>query len=152
MDFEKKLAELFIELPDIPKTLKGVVPAVSVGKQIYVGGLLPFWDGKVAFKGRLGIEISLDQGIMAARYALINALSVVKEHCGSLNKVEKIVQLHSFLAVGGDFKDHERVVDGASSLLYDIFGGAGKHTRRIAGVMSLPQNACLELALLVEVK
>ena len=152
MNFEKKIEELFIELPQVPKPLRGVVSAVQAGKILYVGGLLPFWDGKMAFKGRLGIEVSPDQGMMAARYALMHGLSAIKTALGSLNKVEKMVQLTGFLATGGEFKEHERVLDAASNLLYDIFGPAGKHTRNIVGVASLPQNACLELALILEVK
>lgn len=152
MDYEKKIAELFIELPEISKPLKGVVSAVQAGKILYVGGLFPFWDGKIAFKGRLGIEISADQGVMAARYALMHGLSAMKSALGSLNKVEKVIQLTGILATGADFKDHERVLDGASNLLCDIFGSVGKHTRIVSGVMSLPHNACLEMSLILSTK
>ncbi|MDP2599847.1 MAG: RidA family protein [Deltaproteobacteria bacterium] len=152
MNYEKKIEELFIELPEISKPLKGVVSAVQTGKILYVGGLFPFWDGKIAFKGRLGLEVTADQGMMAARYALLHGLSAIRGALGSLNKVEKMIQLTGFLATGGDFKDHDRVLDAASNLLSDIFGSAGKHARIVSGVMSLPHNACLELALILEVK
>ncbi|MDO8527394.1 MAG: RidA family protein [Deltaproteobacteria bacterium] len=153
MDFEKRIAELFIELPDPPRMInKGVVQSVLSGKLLYVGGALPYIEGKLSFKGRLGLEVSTDQGGMAARHALSQALSAVRDNVGSLNKIKQIVQLHGFIATGGDFKEHDKVLDPASSLLFDIFGVAGKHARMVVGVNSLPQNACLSLTLLVEIK
>lgn len=152
MDFEKKLAELFIDLPELPKAAAAVVPSVVVGKTIYLGGQFPFIAGKVSFKGRLGVEVSLDQGKLAARHALLMALSALRQELGSLNKVQKIIQLTGFIAAGGDFQDHDRVLDGASDLLEKIFGATGKHTRIAVGVNSLPKGACVQLALLAVTK
>lgn len=150
MDFEKKLSELFIELPELPAGSGAVVAAAASGKLLHVGGQLPFISGKISFKGRLGVEVSLDQGRLAARHALLMALSALRQQLGSLNKVQKIIQLTGFIAVGGDFQDHDRVLDGASTLLEEIFGAAGKHARIAVGVSSLPKGACIELSLLVE--
>lgn len=155
MDFEKKLAELFIDLPEIPSPTGVVVPADtfhSAGKILHVGGQLPYVSGKMSFKGRLGVEVSPDQGKLAARHALLMALSALRQELGSLNKVQKIIQLTGFIAAGGDFQDHDRVLDGASALLEEIFGAAGKHTRIAVGVNSLPKGACVELALLAVTK
>jgi len=152
MNYEKRLSELLIELPEIAQPVKATVPSILAGKLLYIGGQLPYSEGKIAFKGRLGLEISLDQGHLASRYALLQALSVIRQTLGSLNKVQKIVQLAGFVASGGDFKDHDRVLDSASNLLQDIFGSAGKHTRIAVGVHTLPLGACVELSLIVEVK
>ena len=152
MNYEKKIEELFIELPEAPEGIKAVVPAVLTEKMLHISGQFPFADGKLVHKGRLGLEINLDQGMLAARYALLQALSVVRQALGSLNKVQKIVQLTGYVASGADFKDQDRVLDSASNLLHDIFGPAGKHARIAVGVNMLPQNACVELALIVESK
>ena len=152
MNYEKRLEELFIELPEVPVLVKAAVPGVVAGKMLYISGQLPFSDGKIVLKGRLGLEISLDQGMMAARYALLSALSIIRQSLGSVNKVEQMVQMSGFVASGGDFKEHEKVLDAASNLLHEIFGSAGKHSRIVVGVNSLPQNACVELALVVAVK
>ena len=152
MDYEKRLTELFIELPEVTHQAKYFTPTVQAGKLLFVSGLLPFAEGKLAFKGRLGLEITLDQGVQASRYAMIQCLSAVQAKLGSLNKIEKIVQITGFVASGGDFKDHDRVLDGASNLLQEIFGTAGKHSRMAAGVNTLPSGACVELGMIVEVK
>lgn len=152
MDFEKRLKELFIDLPEVRPLSSALSPAAQTGKLLYVTGQLPYSEGKLALKGRIGLEISPDQGALAARYALFHCLSVVKNALGSLNKVKQIVQLSGWMAAGGDFKDHDRILDAASQLLGEIFGSAGKHSRIAVGVNSLPQNACLELSLIVETK
>ncbi len=152
MDFETRLAELFIELPEVPKTAEGVSPFVLADKFCWVGMQLPLQAGKIPFKGRLGIEITLDQGKLAARYALLVALSALRLALGSLNKIKQFVQLTGYVASGGDFKEQSQVLENASKLLVDIFGNAGRHTRQAVGVNSLPQNACVGIALVVTVK
>ncbi|MBI4125201.1 MAG: RidA family protein [Deltaproteobacteria bacterium] len=152
MSFEKKLEELFVELPETPRPPHGVVPAVQEGKILYVGQCLPFSAGKIVHKGRVGIEVSLDQARMAARHALLIGLSAIRGEMGSLNKVRQFVQMTGFVAGGGEFQEHDRVLDQASKLLTDIFGNAGKHTRVAVGVNQLPQNACVSLSLIVAVQ
>lgn len=152
MPFEKRLEELFIELPEVPTASGAVVPVVSLGKIIYVGGQFPFQGGKLAFKGRLGLELDIDKGRLASRYALLGILSALRQELGSLNKIDRILQLIGYVASGGDFHDFDRVVDGASQLLHDIFGNQGKHTRLAVGVASLPKGACVELALIAAIK
>lgn len=151
MNYDKRLEELFIELPEPAQSASGVVGAIAAGKLLYVGGQLPFVSGKVSFKGRLGVEISLDQGRLAARHATLMAVSQLRQALGSLNKVQRVVQLAGFVASGGDFQDHDRVIDSASALLEEIFGSNGKHARVVAGVHSLPKGACVEVALLVSI-
>jgi len=152
MNFEKRLEELFIELPELPAPSGAVVPAVSAGKCLYLGNHYPYAEGKLTLRGRLGFELSVDQGVSAARYALIQALSNLKSAAGSVNKVLRIVQLNVAVASAPDFRDHEKVADGASQLLQDIFGSSGKHSRIVTGVQSLPQNASVAVSLIVELK
>ena len=151
-DFEKRLGELFIELPEVPKTAAGVVASVLADKLLHVGMHLPYSAGKMAFKGRLGVEVTLDQGKLAARHALLFCLSAIRQSVGSLNKIKNFIQLQGFVASGGDFLDHDRVLESASKLLEDIFGPAGKHTRIAVGVNQLPQNASVALSMIVAVK
>ena len=152
MSFEKRLEELFIELPEVPKLSPGVVAVVSEGKILYVGQCLPFSAGKIAHKGRVGIEVSLDQARMAARHALLVGLSAIREETGSLNEIKQFIQIAGFVASGGEFQEHDRVLEMASKLLIDIFGKAGRHTRLAVGVNQLPQNACVALSLIASLR
>lgn len=151
-DFEKRLAELFIELPEVPKTPPGVASALLDQKILYVGQCLPLSAGKLAHKGRLGIEISLDQGRLAARHALCIGLSAIHETLGTFNAVKNFIQMTGFVASGADFQEQDRVLETASKMLVDIFGNAGKHTRIALGVNQLPMGACVSLSLIVAVK
>lgn len=152
MDFEKRLAELFIELPEVPKNPPAVVAAHLENKTLYVGQCLPLTAGKLAYKGRLGIEVSLDQGRLAARHALLIGLSAIRQTLGSFQPIKSFIQLTGFIASSADFQDQERVLEGASKLLEDIFGSAGKHTRIAVGVNQLPLGACVSLSMIAAVK
>ena len=128
------------------------VNAVRTGKLIYIGGVLPRSEGRM-MTGRAGVDIRLDMASSAARAAALFALAILKDELGgTLNKVKRIVQVSVLVASGSDFKDHSRVIDAASDLLMQIFGSSGKHTRVVAGVMSLPQNATVELSMIVETR
>jgi len=152
MNYDDKLEDLFIELPEPPSPLGKGVNAVHAGKLIYIDGILPRLEGRF-LTGRAGVDIRLDNAVQAARAATMFALAVLKaELGGTLNKVKRIINLSALIASGSDFKDHFKVLDGASDLLIQIFGPNGKHTRSAAGVMSLPQNATIELSMIVEVK
>lgn len=152
MSFEKKLAELFVELPEVPKPAHGVISALLDGKTLYVGQCLPLAAGKIVHKGRVGIEVSLDQARGAARHALLTGLSAMRGGLGSLDRVKQFIQMQGFVAGGGEFQEPDRVLDQAAKLLIDIFGNAGKHTRLAVGVNQLPQNACVSLSLIVSLR
>ena len=153
MDYDSKLAELFIDLPE-PRTLPaGVVHAATSGKLLWIEGLLPFAEGRLVAKGRVGVEVLLDTAQKAARAALVQGLSVLAEEGkGTLNRVRRIVRLTGEVASGPDFTEHEKVLAGASELLVNLFGKQGEHVRRAVGVASLPQGACVQLSLLVEMR
>jgi len=153
MDFDVKLDELFIDLPEPHEPTSGTSHAVQVGKLLYIGGVLPYSEGKIAVKGRVGLEVRFDNAKLAARIAGINALAVIRtELGGTLNKVKRIVLLTGYIASGPDFKQQFKVLDGASELFSQIFGPAGKHTRNAIGCAALPNDACIELSLIVEIK
>jgi enamine deaminase RidA (YjgF/YER057c/UK114 family) len=152
MNFDQRLEDLFIDLPEPPQTKGKGVNAVRTGKLLYVGGVLPRSEGRM-MAGRAGVEVRLDMATTAARAAMLFALAIVKSELGgTLNKLKRVVQVSALVACGTDFKDHLKVLDGASDLLVQIFGPSGKHTRISAGVMSLPENATVELSMIVEVK
>jgi len=152
MTFDERLDELYIDLPEPAAVVGAGVHAVRTGKLFFLGGVLPLSEGRM-MKGRAGIEARLDVAKSAARASAINALAVLMQELGgSLNKVKRIVQLTMHVASGADFKDHFKVLDGASELIGQIFGSAGKHARIATGVASLPEGATVELSLIVEVK
>ena len=154
MDFDKKAADLFLDIPEAPKETGVVANAVQTGKLVFVSGAYPWKEGRLAYKGRLGIELTPDVGRMAANAACVQALGFLNGHLkNSLNKVKRIVSIKVNIAAGSDFKNHQKVADGASLLLNDVFGPlAGKHSRVVVGVNSLPMGAAVEVELIAEVK
>lgn len=153
MDFDKKLEELFIDLPEPPLTAPGAAHAVQTGKLLYISGVLPYSEGKIQGKGRVGLEVSPDNAKRAAKTAAINALSIISSVSGgSLNKVKKIIQVNGYIASGGDFRQHFKILDGVSEFFSQVFGASGTHTRNAIGCSCLPHDACIELSLIVEMK
>lgn len=153
MNFDDRLNELFIDLPEPPEDIGHTVSIMQVGKLLHVGGVLPLAEGKIQFPGKAGIEVRLDVAKLVARTAAVLLLAIVnRELGGSLKRVRRLVRLDGFVACGADFKEHAKVLDGASELFTQIFGPFGKHVRTAVGVISLPNNACVELSAVFEVK
>jgi enamine deaminase RidA (YjgF/YER057c/UK114 family) len=132
-----------IELPPAPKPLGAYVEAVQVGNLLFVSGALPLEGGVPQFLGRLGAEISIEEGRRAARLAALNALALVKQHLGSLDKVQRVARLFVSLAATTEFREHAKVADGASELFAEVFGAELASARNVAGVSSLPKGACV---------
>lgn len=152
MDFDERVEELYLDLPEPPAELDGFVNISTCGKILYLTGQLPRAEGRMSHKGRLGLELNLDAGKAAARAAVIQALGVLKNQLGSLNKIKRILQLRLYIATGSEFKDHKKVLSGSLELLSDIFGSFGKCATEVAGCASLPEGAAVELSLVVEIK
>jgi enamine deaminase RidA (YjgF/YER057c/UK114 family) len=153
MDFDAKLDELFIDLPEPPTPAAGTAHAVQAGKFLYISGVLPLSEGKIQTKGRVGLELRLDSAKLAARTAAVNALAVIATECGgTLNKVKRIIEVTGYISSGGEFRQHFKVLDGVAELFSQVFGPAGKHTRNAVGCANLPNDACIELSLIVELK
>lgn len=151
-DYEERILQLGIKLPVIPPPAGAYVPAVKSGNLVYCSGQGPYRDGNFAYIGKVGTELSLEDGYNAARIAALNCLSGVRSVTESLNKVVRIVQVRGFVNCAADFYEHPKVVNGASDLLLGIFGEAGKHARCSVGASTLPMNIPVEIEMVVEVK
>ena len=148
---ERRLQELGIQLPAPPTPLGIYVEAVQTGNLLFLTGMLPT-DGRGArFIGRVGVELDVEAGHKAARLAALNALSVARQHLGSLDKVTRLVRLGVAVATPGDFREQPKVADGASELLQDVFGKDKNPSRLVYGVASLPLGTPVELEVILEV-
>lgn len=144
MSIEARLQELGIELPEVSPPLASYVPVMVQGDLAFVSGQLPFIDGEVV-TGTLGKDVELDRAIAAARACGLMILAQLKAEIGSLDRVERIVKLGGFVASTPDFTDQHKVVNGASDLMFDVFGEKGRHARAAVGVPSLPVGAAVEV-------
>jgi len=153
MTFDDKLDELFIDLPEPSAEIGNTVNFVTSGKLLYVSGVLPYIDGKLQYSGKVGIEVKIDTAKLAAKTAAIAMLGIVNSALGgTINKIKRVVKLEVHIATGVDCLHHEKIADGASELLVQIFGPYGKHVRNAYGVTSLPKNSCVAVSGVFEVK
>jgi enamine deaminase RidA (YjgF/YER057c/UK114 family) len=150
-EVETKLAELGLSLPEPSPPVAAYVPVVEAGGLAYVSGQVSFVDGTL-LKGRLGEDVSLEDGIRAARGCGLMILAQLKAALGSFERVERVVKLGGFVNCTGDFTDQPKVVNGASELMVAVFGDAGKHARAAVGVPSLPLGCAVEVDAVVAVK
>ncbi|MDI6890990.1 MAG: RidA family protein [Thermodesulfovibrionales bacterium] len=151
MSPEGRLKELGIELPEAPTPLGSYIPVVRTGNLVFLSGILPLRQGRLTREGRVGKDISPDEAREEARVATINALSVLKAHMGSLNKVKRCVKITGYVASEPDFTEQPKVLNAASDLLFKIFGERGRHVRAAVGVNVLPFNSPLEIEFIFEV-
>ena len=149
---ERRLKELGIELPQPPKPLGAYVEAVQTGHLLFLSGTLPVESGKAKYVGRVGAELTLEEGAAATRLAALNSLALARGHLGSLDKVTRVVRLSVAIAATPDFQAHPKVADAASELLVSLFGREKISTRAVLGVTSLPLGACVETEIVFEVQ
>jgi enamine deaminase RidA (YjgF/YER057c/UK114 family) len=133
-----RLRELGLVLPKPPPPLGAYVEASQVGSLLFLSGTLPLVNRKLAISGRLGANLSVDQGREAARLAALNALAAAQEHVGDLDRLKKLVELSVLLWTTEDFVEHAAVADGASNLFVQLFGAQAGHVRVVYGVHSAP--------------
>lgn len=145
-----RLKELGYDVPPVAKPLAAYVPAVKVGTRIWTSGQLPIRDGKLVYKGKVGREISLEQGIEAARICALNALAAAGSACGGVDNILRIVKAVVFINAVEDFEAHPKLANGASDMLAMVFSSEGQHVRSAVGVASLPMGAPVEIELVVE--
>ena len=148
---EAKLAELGLVLPQPAAPVAAYVPVVVAGGLAHVSGQLPFVGGKLV-TGRLGEDVALDQGTAAARACGLMILAQLKAALGSLDRVERVVKLGAFVNSTGSFTDQPKVANGASELMAEVFGDAGRHARSAVGVPVLPLGAAVEVDAIVAVR
>jgi len=152
MSYDARLSELSITLPPAPKPVAAYIPAVRAGDLLFLSGTGPFKDGQIAFTGKLGKDLTVEQGYEAARLTLLNALAMVRQELGTLDRVVRIVRLTGHVASAEGFTQQPAVINGASDLLVQIFGEAGRHARLALGAAELPLNMCIELELILQVR
>ena len=150
MSVEQRLSELGIELPAVATPAGAYVPAVISGNLVFTAGQIPLVDGKLMAEGKVGAEISPEQGREIARRCALNAIAAVKSVIGDLNRVKKVVKVVGFVASVPEFTGQPGVLNGASELLKQVFGEAGIHARSAVGVAALPLDAPVEVELIVE--
>ena len=148
---EERLSELGIQIPDVPTPLGSYKPASVSGSLIFVSGQLPLSGGRLLFEGKVGSDVSVEEGMQAARVSSVNALAVMSKELGGLGRVKKIVKVTGYVASAPGFHNQANVINGASDLLYQVFGEAGRHARAAVGVAELPMNAPVEVELIAEI-
>jgi len=151
MGAEEVLAELGLTVPDVVPPVAAYVPSVTSGSHVFTSGQLPMREGALVATGKLGGEVSLEDGYAAAQVCALNALAAVKAQIGSLDAVKRVVKVVVFVASTADFTAQPQVANGASELLGKVFGDAGVHARSAVGVIALPLDAPVEVELVVEV-
>ena len=145
---EELLVHLGIQLPPPPAAAGSYVPVRLAGELAYVSGQVPVVDGELLHPGKLGAEVTLEQGVEAAKRCALQALSALRDALGTLDRVKGIVQLSVFVASAPGFTDQPKVANGASDLLVEIFGDQGRHARAAVGVSELPLGASVEVAVI----
>jgi enamine deaminase RidA (YjgF/YER057c/UK114 family) len=152
---EEKILALGIELPNAPRSAGSYVQVAITGNLVFVSGQLPAEPGsipmQIKFKGKVGKDISLEEGQEAARLCTINALAQLKSALGSLDKIRKFVKVSGFVNCDASFRNHPQVINGASDFIVQLFGEKGRHSRSAIGVNSLPLDSAVELEFIVEI-
>ncbi|GAA0346563.1 RidA family protein [Actinoallomurus spadix] len=149
---EERIEELGLEVPDVVAPLASYVPTARTGNLVYTSGQLPIVDGKLPATGKVGAEVTEEQAAELARTAALNAIAALKAEVGELSRVRRIVKVVGFVASAPDFHGQPQVINGASDLLGEVFGDAGRHARSAVGVAVLPKDAPVEIELIAEVE
>lgn len=149
---DARLKELGIELPQASAPVANYVPYTIAGNLVLISGQVTLWGGKVEYIGKLGREIGIEDGQKAARLCALNILTHLKNACGGdLDRVKRVVRLGGFVNCTPEFIDQPQVVNGASNLMAEVFGDAGRHARAAVGVASLPFGVAVEVEAMFEI-
>ena len=152
----EKLFALGLELPPPPTPAGAYLPVVEVNDLIYISGQIPLDTNSdpsiVKYKGKIGLDTTIEKGQEAAILCTLNALSLLREYLGTLDKINKIVKVSAYINSVESFNDHPKVINPASNLLEKLFGIKGKHSRLAIGVASLPLNSTIEIEFIIQIK
>jgi enamine deaminase RidA (YjgF/YER057c/UK114 family) len=148
---QARLAELGLVLPPVAAPVAAYVPAVRTGSYVYTAGQLPLADGKLLAAGKVGAEISAEEAARLARACALNGLAAVASVAGGLAAIRRVVKVTGFVASSPGFTGQPQVLNGASELLLDVLGEAGRHARSAVGVAELPLDAPVEVELIAEI-
>jgi enamine deaminase RidA (YjgF/YER057c/UK114 family) len=148
---EARLAELRIELPDAAKPVANFVPCVRSGDLLFVSGQISSWNGALTHVGKVGRDVTVDDAKAAARVCALNVLAQARSFLGTLDRVVRVCMVQGFVNGAPDFLEHPAVMNGASDVFVELFGDAGRHARFAVGAGSLPFDAAVEVAAVLEV-
>jgi len=151
-DFEKKLKTLGIELLPPAKPVANYVRVVRTGNLLFLAGHGPVKSDGTYTTGKLGKELSIEQGYEAAKLTAVGLISTLQSELGDLNRVKRIVKVNGWVNSTGDFVEQPKVINGCSDLLVAVFGEKGRHARAAMGVAALPFNTAVEIEMIVEVE
>lgn len=152
VDYDKKLKDLGITLPEPTKPMANYVKAVRTGNLIFLAGHGPTKPDGSNITGKVGRDLTIEQGYEAAKLTAVNLVSTLKAELGDLNKVKRVVKVLGMVNCHSDFADQPKVINGASDFLVAVFGDKGKHARSAVGMNSLPSNIAVEIEIVVEVE
>lgn len=152
MDAEARLEQLGLSLPKPPQPVGAYLLAQQAGNLLFLSGTTCYVDGGLLYTGRVGKELSVEQGYTAAQQAMLNLLSVAKAHLGDLDRVERVVKLNGYVNSAPDFDRQPEVINGASELLEKVFGSRGKHARTSIGVSDLPGHIPVEIEMVLQIR
>ncbi len=150
--FEEKLKELGFELPEVAKPLAAYIPAKKVGNLVMTSGQVPVVKGEIKYVGKIGKDLTEEEGQKAAQICALNCLAAVKNIIVTIDNIEEILKLTVFVNSANGFTAQPKVANGASELISKIFGEKGLHVRSAVGVSELPLNAAVEIEMVVRVK
>lgn len=148
---EERVVELGLELPAVVRPAGSYVPTVRTGSLVYTAGQVPLKDGELLARGKVGAEVSPEQGAELAKVCALNVIAALKAEVGELSRVVRIVKVVGFVASAPDFYGQPQVINGASDLFAAVFGDAGAHARSAVGAAALPLNSPVEVEAIVEV-
>ena len=149
--FDENIKNLGLNIPDLPKALANYVPYKIIGKTIYISGQAPVQNGELIYKGKVGSDITIEDGIEAARLCVTNIIAAVKTGLeGDWGKLDSFVKLTGFVNCQDDFTDQPKVINGASDLIVSVFGSYGMHTRAAVSTNSLPLGVAVEVDAIFE--
>lgn len=152
MGIEERTMELGIEIPEPPQPMGAYVPSVRAGLFVYIAGEKATVNDQLVFKGKVGKDLTLEEGYKAARIAGLNCLGSLKAAVGNLDNIERIVKVVGYVNSADGFNEQPAVINGASELLLSIFGERGKHARVAVGVNELPSDSPVEVEMIAQLK
>ncbi len=151
--FDENIKNLGLNIPDLPKALANYVPYKIIGKTIYISGQAPVQNGELIYKGKVGSDISIEEGIEAAKLCVINIIAALKTGLeGDWDKLDSFVKLTGFVNCQDNFTDQPKIINGASDMLVEIFGDQGRHARVAVGSNALPLGIAVEIDSIVQLK
>ena len=151
--FDKNIKNLGLNIPDLPKALANYVPYKIISKTIYISGQAPVQNGELIYKGKVGSDISIEEGIEAAKLCVINIIAALKTGLeGDWDKLDSFVKLTGFVNCQDNFTDQPKIINGASDMLVKIFGDQGRHARVAVGSNALPLGIAVEIDAIVQLK